>query len=228
MKTIGILAGMGPKSTAPFIDLVITQCQKQYGAKYDGDFPHIIIYSLPTPFFVDKPIDHEKMKKVVLEGLKRLESFGVDFIAIPCNTVHAYFDFFKRSIKVPLLNIVDETLKNLDSKRHKIALLATSATVESQVYQKGIEKSGSKYVSKPEWQKQVNTLIKKVKSGEEVNLLWKKLLQQITKEKVDTIIIGCTDLNVLDKSKNITFIDSTESLAKATVKKYLTLGGLNK
>lgn len=33
---IGILAGMGPRSTAPFIDLVVNECQLQYGAKYDG------------------------------------------------------------------------------------------------------------------------------------------------------------------------------------------------
>jgi len=30
---IGILAGMGPKSTGPFVDKVVEQCQKIYGAK---------------------------------------------------------------------------------------------------------------------------------------------------------------------------------------------------
>jgi len=30
---------MGPRSTAPFIDLVITECQRQYGAGDDIDFP---------------------------------------------------------------------------------------------------------------------------------------------------------------------------------------------
>ncbi|TCO68302.1 hypothetical protein [Marinisporobacter balticus] len=38
---IGILAGMGPRSTAPFLDLVIDECQLQYGAKYDEEFPHM-------------------------------------------------------------------------------------------------------------------------------------------------------------------------------------------
>jgi aspartate racemase len=59
-KTIGILAGMGPRSTAPFIDLIITQCRIQYGAKLDEEFPHMMIYSLPTPFYVDRPIDHDE------------------------------------------------------------------------------------------------------------------------------------------------------------------------
>ena len=95
-KTIGILAGMGPRSTAPFIDLVISECQKQYGASYDEDFPHMLIYSLPTPFYVDKPIDHKKMKETLCNGLRKLENCGVDFIAMPSNSPHAYFDDLKK------------------------------------------------------------------------------------------------------------------------------------
>lgn len=48
---IGILAGMGPRSTAPFVDLVIDECQSQYGATFDIDFPRMLILSQPTPFF---------------------------------------------------------------------------------------------------------------------------------------------------------------------------------
>lgn len=45
---IGILAGMGPRSTSQFIDLIIDECQTQYGAKYDEDFPKIMIYSFSS------------------------------------------------------------------------------------------------------------------------------------------------------------------------------------
>lgn len=53
---IGILAGMGPRSTAPFIDLVIDECQRQYGAQNDIDFPSMMIYSLPAPCYVDAAV----------------------------------------------------------------------------------------------------------------------------------------------------------------------------
>lgn len=46
---IGILAGMGPKSTSPFIDKVIDYCQKLYGASNDIDYPHMMIYSARRP-----------------------------------------------------------------------------------------------------------------------------------------------------------------------------------
>ena len=79
----------------------------------------MMIYSLPTPFYVDRPIDHDEMKLVVKTGLKRLESIGVSFIAIPCSTVHAYFGDLNSSIKVKLLNIIEEAL-SLCVRGHKM------------------------------------------------------------------------------------------------------------
>ena len=69
---IGILAGM-VKSTGPFVDTVVAECQTIYGAKHDMDFPHMMIYSCPTPFYMDRPIDHEAMKKAIIEGAQKLE-----------------------------------------------------------------------------------------------------------------------------------------------------------
>lgn len=48
--SLGVLAGMGPRSTAPFIDMLVDECQKQYGARFDIDYPKMHIISLPTPF----------------------------------------------------------------------------------------------------------------------------------------------------------------------------------
>ena len=51
--TIGVLAGMGPRSTSPFIDALVTACQMELGCKDDIDFPPIMILSWPTPFRLD-------------------------------------------------------------------------------------------------------------------------------------------------------------------------------
>src|SRR5215207_9036283 len=87
---IGILAGMGPRSTAPFVDLVVDECQRQYGARYDIDFPPMLIYSLPTPFYVDRPIDHVALEAAIGVGLRKLEQAGVTFVAMPGNSAHIY------------------------------------------------------------------------------------------------------------------------------------------
>lgn len=83
---------MGPRSTAPFVDLVIDECKAQSGACFDIDFPQILILSQPTPFYLDRPIDHGDLKQSILQGLRKLEASGVSFVAMPCNTAHLYFD----------------------------------------------------------------------------------------------------------------------------------------
>src|SRR5689334_8675314 len=104
---IGILAGMGPRSTGPFLDLIVTACQEMYGARHDIDFPKMLICSQPAPFYEDRPIDHAALEAATLAGLKHLESAGVDFLAIACNTVHIYYPRLAAAVSVPLLNIVE-------------------------------------------------------------------------------------------------------------------------
>ncbi|MGH1159420.1 amino acid racemase [Bacillus mycoides] len=215
---IGILAGMGPKSTGPFVDTVVAECQTIYGAKHDMDFPHMMIYSCPTPFYMDRPIDHAAMKKAIIEGAQKLESTGVDFIAMPCNTAHLYFEELQRSITIPILNIVDETLKAIPENTKRVALLATEATVQASIYQDGITKRDIEYIHNEQWQEMINQIITCIKGGEieEARKLWSLLVLQL-KAEVDTAIIACTDLNVVVSED---FVDSAQCLAKAVVRIY--------
>ncbi|MCC0770253.1 amino acid racemase [Bacillus pacificus] len=216
---IGILAGMGPKSTGPFVDTVVAECQTIYGAKHDMDFPHMMIYSCPTPFYMDRPIDHEAMKKAIIEGAQKLESTGASFIAMPCNTAHLYFEELQQSLSIPILNIVDETLKAIPENTKRVALLATEATVQSGIYQDRIAKRNIEYIHYEQWQESINQIITYIKSGEveEARELWSVLVLQL-KDEVDTAIIACTDLNVLASED---FIDSSQCLAKAVVRMYV-------
>ncbi|TKJ09164.1 amino acid racemase [Bacillus cereus] len=217
---IGILAGMGPKSTGPFVDTVVAGCQTIYGAKHDMDFPHMMIYSCPTPFYMDRPIDHEAMKKAIIEGAQKLESTGASFIAMPCNTAHLYFEELQRSLSIPILNIVDETLKAIPETAKRVALLATEATVQAGIYQDGIAKRNIEYIHYEKWQTMINQIITYIKSGEveEAHKLWNALVVQL-KDEVDTAIIACTDLNVVASED---FVGSSQCLAKAVVRMYLS------
>jgi aspartate racemase len=75
--TIGILEGMGPRSTSPFLEAVLDECERQYGARTDGEYPHMLAYSLPTPFYPDRPVDHEELRSAVVAGAKRLAAATV-------------------------------------------------------------------------------------------------------------------------------------------------------
>ncbi len=222
-KIIGILAGMGPKSTAPFIDAVVAECQSQYGAKNDIDFPEMLILSLPTPFYIDRTINDEEMISAIVGGLRKLQSAGVSFIAMPCNSAHIYFDRIRDALTVPLLNIIDETLEYVPSGA-RVTLFATRPTFDARVYQQGIEAKGNKFIFDASWQSKIDRTISSIKAGElEVaSQEWAELLQLSHKEGVQAIISACTDLNVVSKqTMKVPFIDSGRALARAVVREYL-------
>ena len=87
MKTIGIIGGMGPEATALFYKKIIRIFQNYYSAKYDSDYPKIIIYNVPIPDVVENCTQEEIIKSMLISASKKLESIGADYIVIPCNTV---------------------------------------------------------------------------------------------------------------------------------------------
>jgi amino-acid racemase len=227
-STIGILGGMGPKSTGPFIDQVISQFQAITGAKDDIDFPPIMIYSLPTPFYLDRPIDHKLMEKTICEGLKKLESCGVSFIAMPCNTAHLYFETLKNCIQVPLLNMISIALNAIQLPTKKIVILGTRPTIESHIFQKELTKKGLKYIQHPQWQKKIDELILRIKkenNPESLISIWESLATDLLYEQVDTVLLACSDLNIIFKHLTLPFklVDSSLCLAKAIVNKWIEL-----
>ncbi len=219
---------MGPKSTGPFIDQVVSVFQRVTGAKNDIDFPPMMIYSLPTPFYVDRPIDHELMEKTICSGLRKLEDCGVSFVAIPCNTAHLYFPQLKQCIKIPLLNIVTATLERLPKASQKVTILGTRPTLDSGIYQKGLEHTHLELILDPSWQKKVDELILSIKASSEVEKsvhLWSELSNTLQKAGVDTILLACTDLNVVLKAVKTPFqvVDSSVCLAEAIVENWKKL-----
>lgn len=227
-ETIGILAGMGPRSTAPFIDLVLAECQQRYGAGHDLEFPHMMIYSLPVPFD-DQPVDHQRLSRIIAGGLKRLADAGVAFIAMPCNTAHRYYDELAASIDVPLLNMIDEAIDHLPAGAKRIAVLGTRLTFEAGLYQQRLQRSGLAGVVKEGEQDRIDRLIAGIHGWADrtqSQAQWDELLGDMRDAGADTVIVACTDLNVLDlrgRDDGLRIVDGTRCLAQAVVRSYLNL-----
>ena len=228
--TIGILAGMGPRSTAPFVDLVIDECQRQYGAREDEEFPPMMIYALPAPFYLDRPLDQDALRKAIGAGLRRLASTGVAFVAMPCNTAHIFYDDLAAAIDVPLLNMVDEALRTVPTRTSRIALLATRPTVEAGIYQAALARAGLELASANDQQGQVDRLLAAIKSSSDRRAaegMWRALLTDLAAGGVDTALLACTDLNAVSAAtpSGIALLDATQCLAAATVREWRRRAG---
>lgn len=78
-----------------------------------------------------------ELENSIIEGAKKLESTGVQIIAMPCNTAHLFLDNLRDSLSIPLLDMVKVTIKEIPETAKSVALLATEATVQSGLFLRG-------------------------------------------------------------------------------------------
>ncbi len=227
VKTIGILGGMGPEASSRFYQEILTLCREKYNAVQDIDYPPIILYSLPLAGFDETGInDKELVTESLISGVKLLEEAECDFIVIPCNTVHLLYDEMKGAVTIPVLNIVDETIKKLkmDGKK-KSGLLATECSLKNDLYGSYFRRNDIIYfepekneigsITKLTSQIMKNSINKETK--EEVM----DIIRRFEGKNIDSVVIGCTELpfaiNIEDSS--IKLYNTLSILAEATLKK---------
>jgi aspartate racemase len=141
MKTVGIIGGLGPETTAKFYLEIINSCYKQNQDKR----PPILMWSIPLSYTIEqdlitKSVGEERYLPYLKEAAKRLENGGAEFLVIPCNSVHIFIDEVRKSVKIPVLSIVEETINFLKQKNiNEVGLLATSTTIKHNLYQPELE-----------------------------------------------------------------------------------------
>lgn len=226
--TIGILAGMGPRSTGPFLDLVVTACQEMYGARHDIDFPKMLVCSQPAPFYEDRPVDHAALEAATLDGLKTLESSGVDFLAMACNTVHLYYDRLAAAVAVPLVDIVQTTVQALPASVRTVALVAARPTAESGLYQRALSAAGRTVVELG-WQDTVDGMLSAVRETTDdaaFRRLWQPVTARAAEARVDALVVACLDLSgtVRHAERRVPIVDAAQCLAREVVARWLAGG----
>ncbi len=220
--TIGLLAGMGVRSTAPFLTLVVEECQRLYGATHQPDFPQMIVFSWPIPFWTDRPVDHDALRRRIAQGLKWLERTGVDFLAMPANLPHLYFRELEREVDIPLLNLVDAAVGALAPDAGPVAVLATRPVRDSGMYQRAVGSLDIEALADDEIQDAVDELLRALWAGAPVPRLqerWQGLLRDAAARGARSALLACTDLNAVANPDAgvVPVIDATRLMARKVV-----------
>ena len=226
---LGILGGVGPLATAYFISSIVEKTP----VSCDQDHMPMIVFNDPqipdrTAHILDasKPDPTPEMASIA----RRLEEAGASYIAIPCNTAHAYYDAVNAACSIPVLNIMDETVARIRETLPaggRVGLLATEGTIASGAFQRYFEAAGLELVPPgEELQGRVTELIyQRVKAGGS----WRAgelldLARELMESGCDAVCVGCTELSVmyckLDERPSWLF-DSLDILAATCVERYL-------
>jgi aspartate racemase len=210
LRKLGILGGMGPEATASLYLGIISLCQRGLGAKYNSDFPSIIINSCPVPDGrMWRGFNKSKVERVLRFNVKLLERAGADFVAIPCNSVHYFLPIIRSAVKIPVLSIVEETAQEVRAKGvRKVLLLGTMFTVNRQIYDNPLTDRGITLVKPDAAQKRlVERIIINVESGRRTQsdrIAMINLINNIRKRTdIEGVIAGCTEIPLLIRQSDI-------------------------
>lgn len=219
---LGILGGMGPQATELFYRRVI-----EFTAA-GRDQEHIETLLLSDAKMPDRTAailsgDTAPVFERLLADAKFLESWGAACIAIPCNTSHTFVPQLQAELKVPIVNMINETaaaLKALGCKR--VGILATDGTIQMGLYQAACAAQGLEaVVPPPEIQKLVMSVIyDEVKGGRPVS---RDKLTAIDAALVelgcDHGVLACTELSVCEGWNRLRckYLDALDVLARRCV-----------
>ncbi|MBI2579248.1 MAG: amino acid racemase [Candidatus Aenigmarchaeota archaeon] len=221
MKSVGIVGGLGPETTAEFYLELIKKFRN------NGDsYPSIIIDNVPFPFHLERDIiqnsvNEGRLLPFLKESIKRLNYSRVDFIAIPCNTVHIFIDELRKESRAPILSIIDETISAVkENNLEKVGLLATAKTIESKLYEIPVENNGIKVIlPEKDEQEEISRIIVQILenrvSDDDINTM-EAVIRNLKGRGSEAIVLGCTDLQlVLKNDFGVQIIDSMEILLES-------------
>ena len=228
MKTIGIIGGLGPETTSEFYLDIVFSCKKKDNTSY----PPIIISNVPYPYEIEsdaigKNVGMERIVPYLITEAQRLEKAGADFIVMPCNTLHTYIKQLRDSVSVPILSIVEETVKFLRIKNmHKVGIVSTSATLKNKLYENAFTENGIEHFVPDDFQQAKRSkFILNIVTGQQKNKDREELIDIINSfedKNLDCVILACTDLQLLiPHHPTIKIFDTMKIFADASVEEIL-------
>lgn len=221
--TVGVLGGLGPMASVYFYEMVV----KMTDAKTDQDHVDMIISNRATTpdrtAYIVGDSD-ENPADALINDSKKLEQYGVDFLVMTCNTAHYFYEKINESVDIPVINIVEETIKYAKKIGHKkLGILATTGNMKTKLYQSMCEEYNIEYLVLDEnRQKQVMEIIyDDIKSGKPADMnKFNAIVDYLKENNCDGVILGCTELSILKNDNNLDgefYIDSLEVLARETI-----------
>ena len=245
---IGILGGMGTQAGLDFCNKLAILNR----GKIDQEYPLFFLYNksnipgrpesigIHTSSLSNRlknKLSNKKYLKVLkslVDGCNLLKKSKCNFIVIPCNTAHYWYDDLKKKIKLPIINMPKEVYRHTIKqckKNSTIGLLATEGTLKTGIYNKFFDKNFNLIFPESKIQKySVNQAIKFVKMGDvkSASKIIKPAINYLINKKCKKIILGCTELPIaifafksFDKIKTSKiFLDPNLILANAAMKKY--------
>ena len=226
-QAVGVIGGVGPMATVYYMQRVIEMTK----AGCDQEHINMLVLNdcdIPdrTAFITEKSPDNPL--PVMVEDAKRLEAAGCEFVVIPCNTAHYFYDELEQAVEIPVVNIVEETIRYAKARVQDLScvgIMATTGTIVTGTYQKYAERAGLSFAVPDENEQDLlmQIIYEGVKAGKPVPRAdFDRVANHLRAKGAQCLILGCTELSVLKRDLPINdpdVLDSIDVLASETVRR---------
>ncbi|NYT66259.1 aspartate/glutamate racemase family protein [Alcaligenaceae bacterium] len=227
---VGVLGGMGPMAAAVFMCRLIALTPVRH------DEEHIPAILWNDPRIPDRRLAYFHNGKDpmpwITHAIGHMQNAGAKVIAIPCNTVHLWYDQIVANSPIPVLHIVQAVIDDLHRKgiySGRIGLMGTALTLQLGLYQGFLQAQGytcivlndeqvHEHCSEPIRLVKLN----RVEEAYQPAAVGVSLLKELG---ADAVILGCTELPIAvphhrRSELGVPVIDSIDALALATLDWY--------
>ena len=205
MKTAGVIGGMGPEATVDLMQRVI----RATPARDDADHVRLIVDNNPrVPSRIRALVEGSGESPVpcLQEMARGLEAHGADFLAMPCNTAHVYFDEIASSVSIPMLHMIRLAANRVChvSGLQAAGLLASDAVLRTALYEPPFEEAGvSLFYPSPAAQKGVMEAVQRIKAGEKGPSVQERLRaagEDLLGQGAGVLVVACTELSIIPEA----------------------------
>ncbi len=219
---LGIIGGLGPLASADFYFKLTRMTE----ALRDNEHVPAVILSVPQlPDRTEAILaGHDGPLAPLQAAVSTLNTLGVAFIAMPCNTAHHWYDKLAAYSRAEIIHIGDAVVAEISRSlsRGRVANLATQGTLVSGFYQDRVLAAGFELClpQGTEFQERVDSAIALVKAGSiaDAAIETERALDLAQSAGADAALLGCTELSVvaasLGDANGLIVIDSNAALAR--------------
>ena len=224
MRKLGIIGGATWSSTALYYEHINRGVAQRLGGLHSA---RLIIESLD---FEDYAAFHRSNdlaggNALIVASAKRVKDAGAEALVLASNTMHRAHAEVTAATGLPLIDIRQVTAERLVAdRRSRIALLGTRFTMTEPFAREPYEEHGIiVHELTPEWRAEVDRIIyEELAAGRVVRDSQRKLktlITELAKQKVQAIVLGCTELVLaVDTKANVLPVyDTTAIHARAAV-----------
>jgi aspartate racemase len=226
-RILGVLGGMGPLASAHFM-LRLTQLTP---AATEQDHVPAVLWSDP------RVPDRTRGRRSgpddplpwLLRGMAGLAQAGCGAVAIPCNTVHGWYEDLQSASALPILHIVDAAaadLRRLGLPGGPLGIMATAATLRMRLYQDRLAALGWTCLVPDE--AQMTALVSPAIAAVKENRLadaYAPLLEvanDLAARGAVAIVLGCTEIPLgiqagPQSALRAPLVDTVDALARAAI-----------